>query len=326
MKNNSIFCPHCLKKSEIYCSSVKDFYFFSEGSWDYFKCTNTSCMAIWPYPFPDSKSLEFAYNNYYTHKVNNKILVSSFYIIILRIAFGIFRVKNIDCLFKLPVLGRMFEDLSILSGVIAPNKHGTILDVGCGSGSGMSLLKFAGWKNVIGIESDSEAVRAGVAANNKIIHGFASDMPVKSSSVDAVFLHHVIEHLKDPASALVEIARVLKKNGELIIITPNVESGLRHKWGRYWRGFEAPRHLFLFDFKSLAAMLLKNGFSLKVSRTSSRSAYWIDRISSEAAGKGIKDFCLLDSIFKADAFYRKQKTEFYDSYKGDELVFVAVKN
>lgn len=47
-----------------------------------------------------------------------------------------------------------------------------------------------------------------------------TDMPLENDSVDVVLCTEVFEHLKDPVSAVREIARVLKPGGELILTAP----------------------------------------------------------------------------------------------------------
>jgi SAM-dependent methyltransferase len=47
------------------------------------------------------------------------------------------------------------------------------------------------------------------------------DTPFQDESFDAVFYHHVIEHVDNPIASLVEINRILKSGGWLFIGTPN---------------------------------------------------------------------------------------------------------
>lgn len=47
------------------------------------------------------------------------------------------------------------------------------------------------------------------------------EMPFEANSFDAVFYHHVIEHVTSPEQSLAEIARVLRPGGGVYIGTPN---------------------------------------------------------------------------------------------------------
>ena len=46
-------------------------------------------------------------------------------------------------------------------------------------------------------------------------------LPFPASHFDAIFYHHVIEHVDDPPTSLVELHRVLKPGGWLFVGTPN---------------------------------------------------------------------------------------------------------
>ncbi|MDP1564511.1 MAG: class I SAM-dependent methyltransferase [Pirellulaceae bacterium] len=46
-------------------------------------------------------------------------------------------------------------------------------------------------------------------------------LPFESNSFDAIFYHHVIEHVDDPVGSLKELDRVLKPGGWLFVGTPN---------------------------------------------------------------------------------------------------------
>ena len=108
-----------------------------------------------------------------------------------------------------------------------------ILDIGCGGGLFLSLLKQRG-AQVIGIElSDSRAQYA------KTKHGLDIDKhPIESDfwqngyaqHFDAVTLWDVIEHVNYPRQTLQSAANVLKPNGLLLIDTP-CRDGFYHRFG-----------------------------------------------------------------------------------------------
>jgi SAM-dependent methyltransferase len=86
------------------------------------------------------------------------------------------------------------------------------------------------------------------------------DQHYPDASFDAVTLNHVIEHVPDPIQTLRECARILKKDGRLVILTPN-SSSLGHRvFKQDWRGLEPPRHLHLFSMQSMRRTLELAGF------------------------------------------------------------------
>lgn len=142
-----------------------------------------------------------------------------------------------------------------------PILGGKILDVGCGVGDTLMLLKELGWET-FGMDIDEEAV---VEAKKRGIDHVRVGLYQDISSYpdhyfDAVRLYHVIEHLDDPMQCLRLIKKKLKKGGQLIIGTPNVESYLAHLFGTYWFNLDAPRHLVLFSPRTLRAAVVQSGF------------------------------------------------------------------
>jgi len=112
-------------------------------------------------------------------------------------------------------------------------QNAKVLDIGCGGGLFLSLLKQAGTE-VIGIElSDSRAQYA------KTKHGLEIDKhPIENefwqkgyaNHFDAVTLWDVIEHVNYPLEALQSAANVLKHGGLLLIDTPCRDS-FYHQFG-----------------------------------------------------------------------------------------------
>jgi 2-polyprenyl-6-hydroxyphenyl methylase/3-demethylubiquinone-9 3-methyltransferase len=102
-------------------------------------------------------------------------------------------------------------------------KNAKVLDIGCGGGLFLSLLKKEGAK-VTGIElSDSRAQYAATQHGLEVHkHPIESDFWQKSfeDSFDAVTLWDVIEHVNYPLQTLQCAVNVLKRGGLLLIDTP----------------------------------------------------------------------------------------------------------
>jgi 2-polyprenyl-3-methyl-5-hydroxy-6-metoxy-1,4-benzoquinol methylase len=88
------------------------------------------------------------------------------------------------------------------------------------------------------------------------------------NSFDAVTMNHVIEHVSDPVALLAEVKRILKPDGRLVSITPNIQSLAHSLFGECWRGLEIPRHLQIFSLPALANCARKAAFT-SVEATSS---------------------------------------------------------
>jgi SAM-dependent methyltransferase len=107
-------------------------------------------------------------------------------------------------------------------------------------------------------------------------------------------MSHLIEHVYDPGALLEECYRILKPGGRVVIVTPNTQSVGHRMFGKYWRGLEPPRHIYLFSIASLKRLGSKAGFDILSARTTIRGAHWAyrdsRRIKAAAAGGSTSRF------------------------------------
>ena len=127
---------------------------------------------------------------------------------------------------------------------------GRVLDVGCGDGFHLQLLRDfgkPGW-TLEGVDASSQAVAAGKQAGLTIQHGRLEALNLPDSYYDRILLIQTIEHLGDPAATLSAIRRVLKPGGSVTVVTDNVRSLDATLFrGRHWGGYHFPRHWNLFS-------------------------------------------------------------------------------
>lgn len=147
----------------------------------------------------------------------------------------------------------------------------TVLDVGCGDGTVGFFLQSKTGVNVTGIDISQEAVNKAKAKGiNARICSSEEKFPFANNSFDKVFWGDNIEHLFDPSSTILEIRRVLKKEGKLILSCPNLG------YWRYrihfllngglpdteWTGFPSWEwtHIRFFNLKILTDFIMSHGF------------------------------------------------------------------
>ena len=149
---------------------------------------------------------------------------------------------------------------------IEPYK-GRILDIGCSDGFFLKLAQQKGW-TPYGIEISNFFLRK---ARENLGDKHVFDVPLRmvkfpSNSFDAITMWDVLDQLTDPWSELIEINRILKKGGLLVVRVRNMSFHLaadklfkRTLWGIV----RSPStfHLYGFNNRNLKTMLKKAHFS-----------------------------------------------------------------
>jgi ubiquinone/menaquinone biosynthesis C-methylase UbiE len=148
------------------------------------------------------------------------------------------------------------------ANLVSQHQTGTLLDIGCANGQFLAVLSnynssLPAW----GMDLSETVVQN---AHRKFgIDGWtgtASRLPLPEKTVNIVTMWHVLEHLSSPLAALQDIARVLEPYGTLILACPMADSWEAQMFGRYWAGYDIPRHLFFFSRDTLLQLLHQTGF------------------------------------------------------------------
>jgi len=156
-----------------------------------------------------------------------------------------------------------------------------ILDVGCGDGRFLGLLRDFGaadWE-MVGLEFDQDAVATcrekGFEAHSERIEDFAQRQDRKES-FDAILMLQLIEHVEDPGEICTRVETLLRPGGLFVIETPNL-GGLDYRIfsGRVWGHYHFPRHWHLFSRHSLTEMLLARNFEIVHAEYLISTSSWI---------------------------------------------------
>lgn len=140
---------------------------------------------------------------------------------------------------------------------------GRILDIGCATGLFLNEMKQTGWE-AFGIEISKYAANyAKERFNIPIYIGDLNQAGYQSAFFDVVTMWDVLEHVSDPINVLSEIARIIKPGGLLLLSLPNLASWERRLFGKYWAGWDIPRHFHLFPGQTLNRYLSGQGFQMQ---------------------------------------------------------------
>ena len=107
-----------------------------------------------------------------------------------------------------------------------PDYLGRILEVGCGEASTLGLLKKDNrYEWACGVELDPDAARNASNQIDKVWCGDAEILvdEIQIDPVDTLFCFDILEHLKDPWTALEKYANFLKPSGTVVISLPNIQ-------------------------------------------------------------------------------------------------------
>lgn len=136
----------------------------------------------------------------------------------------------------------------------------TILDVGCGWGNFLEVLKKKSI-NYKGIDNSTEAINICRSKNLNCQKTLLQDLVRSDKSMyDAITFFQVIEHIQNPLPILAAAKKVLKPNGIILITTPNNDSPIRKILGDKWSVYNDPTHYVFYDMNSLRKTLLLGDF------------------------------------------------------------------
>jgi 2-polyprenyl-3-methyl-5-hydroxy-6-metoxy-1,4-benzoquinol methylase len=130
-------------------------------------------------------------------------------------------------------------------------RAGTLLDLGCSTGSFLESMRGESWK-LYGIEMSPDCAKAAeIRCGAQVFVGSVLDAPFPNGTFDVITCFDVLEHLLEPRQVMEKVAKWLKPGGVFFVQVPNIDSAEARIFGTYWHGLELPRHLFHYSPDSL---------------------------------------------------------------------------
>lgn len=165
------------------------------------------------------------------------------------------------------------------------------IDFGSGDGQLCHELREAGWSDVIGLDvSRARVERArqrypGIRFYDRPL----SETDVPEGAADLCVMDNVIEHLADPKAILQGLRPYVRPSGQIVVITPNMESGVFRFLGSRWTPELAPHaHVFLFTPSSLRQLIADAGFEIQTVGTFQLEPYPLSSLVRRIASGDIK--------------------------------------
>jgi SAM-dependent methyltransferase len=159
-------------------------------------------------------------------------------------------------------------------------RDASILDIGCGRGDLLRKLAAVGFTRLRGVDpfiNRDLRYRDGVSVIKAPLETFGG-------TYDVVMMHHSLEHMPNPHSAMRAVRRLLAPTGVAIVRIPVADSTAARTYRAHWVQLDPPRHLFAHTRRSMDILAERAGLAVvEVVYDSTGLQFW----ASELYGKDV---------------------------------------
>lgn len=125
------------------------------------------------------------------------------------------------------------QEKDLLKVLASHDRRSRLLEVGCGEGANLANLE-GSFKKAVGV--DFSWKRVAFCRKNVVGAQFgcgdAANLPFSDETFDVVFCRDVLHHVPDPGRVLMEMHRVCKPGGHLVLIEANGKNPIIYLQGR----------------------------------------------------------------------------------------------
>lgn len=157
-------------------------------------------------------------------------------------------------------------------------ENARIIDIGCGDGFHLELLRDFGRKTwtLEGVDAERRAVSVAEKKGLKIHCGLLENLGLPPDAYDLAFLIMTVEHVADPPQLLRDVRSILKPGGRVVIVTDNTDSlDFKLFKNRHWGGYHFPRHWNLFNSKTMRRLAEKTEMEVESLTTQISPVNWV---------------------------------------------------
>jgi 2-polyprenyl-3-methyl-5-hydroxy-6-metoxy-1,4-benzoquinol methylase len=330
-------CPNCNKEGAIKYKRFNGALYKKTEGYELSQCTNINCGSSWLSRRIKQEFVYEAYNSYPTlykkpskngikqrvrDYIKKSYLSKEYGYYYKNWGFGYFLAKTLSFIIPSGTHGLDSECFFIKNQY---NKK--VLEIGCGNGINLLKLKNLGY-DVSGIEIDSRSAKVASECGINVMCTSVEEF-TPNEKYDIILMHHVIEHLYDLKKAINIIKKALKSDGTLYIFTPNSDSFGEYIYKESWFPLDPPRHVTLFNEKSINNFLMESGFNKITTFTSLKDVLPYHIFSQQIKLKQITSLKIKSSIksliYGLITSYIEKSLYFFVKNKGGELVCIARK-
>lgn len=246
-------CPICDNKKENRIYTAKEMQQGLREEFEYVECSNCGCLFIKEIPSNISKYYDI---NYAPHVHKNNIIEQ-----IKEKIYALYLSNNKIVKFiqgdNVTITTKFWNSLSS-DGII--NKNSSILDVGCGDGKFLTILKKGGFKDLTGMDLFID--EKNMIKDVKIFQSSLENFNPKRK-YDLVISNHSFEHMDHQLENLKCFENLVKDTGIIVIRIPVKTQPFWNKYGVNWYQLDAPRHFILHTVKSFKLLCNKTNLVIE---------------------------------------------------------------
>ena len=249
-------CPWCGSDKAQINLWLKDEFLTKE---DFHICECLNCGLQYTMPRPDKDHIGAYYKSeeYYSHQENTKGFIPKLYE----------RVKKVNLKHKYQLAAKNLPT-------------GKMLDIGCGVGDFLHTAEEHGWE-CVGVEPSEEAKAiAQKRTKAKIVSSEALEQ-IPDESFDVITMWHVLEHVDQLKWQVIQLQRLVKISGRVVIALPNYKSYDGQFYKEHWAAYDVPRHLNHFNKTVLTKIFKTSGLELVKTDRLKWDAYYISYMSEQ---------------------------------------------
>lgn len=248
-----MICPICNNDEDNQTFIIKEMQQGLREEFTYIECSKCGCLFIKDIPEDINKYYDINYAPH-THKntIINKITdkIYSLYLSDNKLI-KLIQGDNVT------ITTKFWNSLSA-KGII--NKNSSILDVGCGDGKFLSILKKGGFKDLTGMDLfiDEENMPNGIKIFQTSLEDFKP-----GRKYDLITSNHSFEHMDNQLENLKCFENLVNDNGIIVIRIPVKSPTIWEKYGVNWFQIDAPRHFYLHTVESFKILCSKTNLVIE---------------------------------------------------------------
>lgn len=255
---NLTHCPICQSAELKQFLECKD-YTVSKNKFTVVQCASCGFHFTNPRPEEAEAGKYYQSEDYISHSDTRKGLINSLYHYARK-----FTLK---------------KKLKLITSV-SKQQHGSLLDLGCGTGAFLNICKENGWQ-VQGIEPSKEARDVAKKSYGLHLNDVNTWESFPDNSLDVVTAWHVLEHVYKLEDEVKQVKSKLKNGGTFSVALPNCSSADAQFYGPYWAAYDVPRHIWHFTPADVKRFFEKQGFTLEAVLPMPWDAYYICMLSEK---------------------------------------------